>query len=86
MNRVPFQDISVLKEDDRIALIGKTVMEEPSSLADKPRIIGFFVDNDEKADRYIKKLKELYPTIRIIDSNHYDSAGTVLVRVAGPLR
>lgn len=43
-----YADLADLPEDDRIAIIGRT--------AESGQTVGFFVDDDEKADRYIKKL------------------------------
>ncbi len=69
-----FADLADMPEDDRIAIIAR--------VAAAGKIVGFIVDDDTKADRYIQKLAA-FP-VRIID--RAPSAlvkGTVLVRV-GP--
>ncbi len=43
-----YADLASLPEDDRIAVIRETVAQGIS--------VGIFVDDDEKADRYIEKL------------------------------
>lgn len=47
-----FADLADLPEDDRIRVIGET--------AEHGERVGFFVDDDAKADRYIKKLTERF--------------------------
>ena len=79
-------DLHRLSENDRIELIGRSVMAVPSSSADKPPLNGFIVETEEKADRYIRKLEKQFPGIRIVDRGPGPAAGTVLVRIAGPLR
>ena len=68
-----FADLADLSEDDRIAIIAKT--------AAAGVIVGFVVDDEPKADRYIAKLSA-YP-VRVIDRGPGPVFGTVLVRV-GP--
>ena len=80
-----FADISDHDEDTRIDMIGKATMSGKQSSADKPLIIGFVVDDHEKADRYVKKLQEKFPTIRIIDRFDGPVPNVVTVRVAPPL-
>ncbi len=43
-----FADLADLPEDDRIEIIGRNAMQGQR--------VGFIVDDDEKADRYIEKL------------------------------
>ena len=43
-----FADLADLPEDERIRIIGET--------AERGERVGFFVDDDAKADRYIQKL------------------------------
>lgn len=67
-----FADIADLPEDDRIALIAATAATQ---------IVGFFVDDDVKADRYIKKLGK---RVRLIErKSNLPVEGAVFVKV-GP--
>jgi hypothetical protein len=70
-----YADLADLPEDDRITSIGKT--------AAAGNVVGVVVDDDAKADRYIKKLSRRFPNVRVIDRGAGPVAGTVLVRV-GP--
>ena len=69
-----FADIADLPEDERIRLIAAQA---------ESQIVGFFVEDDPKADRYIKKL-EKYP-IRFIDRKSFQlqTVTVIMVRV-GP--
>ena len=69
-------DLNALSEDERITLIGASVME-PASSAE--------LETDAKADRYIRKLQKQFPGIRVVDRGP-GPAGTIMVKVAGPLR
>ena len=51
-----FKDLHKLKEDERIKMIYDAVMKMGMKGA-------FVVETNEKADRYMAKLKELAPTI-----------------------
>ena len=67
-----FADIADLPEDDCIAIIAE---------ASRTQIVGFFVDDDAKADRYIRKLGE---RVRVIErKSNVLVNGTVFVKV-GP--
>jgi hypothetical protein len=79
-------DLHRLNENQRIKLIGESVMKGPQSSADKPMMNAFIVEDDTKADRYIRKLTARFPGIRIIDRRPGPTANTILVRIAGPLR
>jgi hypothetical protein len=68
-----YADLASLPEDERIAIIGQTASTS---------IVGFFVDDDAKADRYIEKLKK-YPVRLIERRSDVLVRGTVFVRV-GP--
>lgn len=70
-----YADLADLPENERIAIIGQT--------AASGQVVGFFVDDDAKADRYLKKLLAGY-SVRLIDRKK-DAVvkGTVMVRV-GP--
>ena len=70
-----FADLADLPEDARIDIIGHT--------ASSGALVGFVVDDDEKADRYIQKLSERFK-VRIVDRGAGPVANTVLVRV-GPI-
>ena len=79
-----YADLGDFKENDRIDMIGNAVMKQPASSSDKPVIIAFITDNNEKADRYIKKLQKKFPGIRVID--RFDGPVPNTVRVGPPLR
>jgi hypothetical protein len=81
-----FADIADFDEDDRIERIGKAVMKAPRSSADKPVVVAFVVEDDAKADRYIKKLQKRFPGIRVIDRFPGPVPDTVSVRMGGPRR
>lgn len=68
-----YADLADLPEDERIKIIADT--------AASGSIVGFFVDDEQKADRYIKKLAK-YP-VRIIDRKPGLVANTIMIRV-GP--
>ena len=79
-------DLYNLNENDRIQMIGESVMTAPQSSGKRPPMNGFIVENDAKADRYVEKLRKLFPGIRVIDRHPGPTPNTVLVRVAGPLQ
>lgn len=68
-----YADLYELPEDQRIRVIA-----EAASLGN---VVGFVVEDDAKADRYITKLQE-YP-VRIIDRKAGPVKNTIIVRV-GP--
>jgi hypothetical protein len=68
----PFADLHKLPEDERIDLIGHYTMHETKT-------IGFVVEDDEKADRYIAKLKAKFPGI-VVDAR-FPLAGQVCIRL-----
>lgn len=75
----PYLDIADHGEDDRIDIIGHRAMVHQE-------IVGFVVEADgAKADRYIRKLREKFPLIRVIDKSKGPVAGTELVRVGPPI-
>jgi hypothetical protein len=45
------------------------------------KLVGFFVDDDAKADRYLAQLLARFPTITLVDRRPF--RGVVLVRVRG---
>ena len=81
-----FFDLKRLNENERIDLIGRSVMDEPASSADKPTMNGFIVENEAKADRYVAKLEKRFPGIRIISRGPGPTPGLILIRVGPPLR
>lgn len=83
----PYLDLHSLTENQRIEMIGKSVMDAPRSSADQPLVAAFVVEDDVKADRYIAKLLKKFPSIRIIDRTPGPVVGmSVTVRVGAPLR
>ena len=79
-----FADLESLPEDDRIDVIGNTTMTCGNPFATEPFIVGFIVESEEKADRYIEKLKKKFPEIVIIGKGAGPVKGTVAVRVGPP--
>jgi hypothetical protein len=49
-----YADIAEFDEDTRIEMIGNAVMSGPKSSADKPVMAAFVVEDDAKADHYIR--------------------------------
>jgi len=79
MKMPPYRDIADDPEDDRIRQIGEATMR-------RKLIVGFITDKEEgKPERYIRKLLERYPGIRVIYQGDGPVADTVLVKVAPPL-
>ena len=75
----PFKDIADNSEDERIREIGEKTMCEKL-------VVGFVTDSEAgKAERYIRKLQERFPGIRVIYQGDGPVAETVLVKVAPPL-
>ena len=73
-----FADIADHDEDKRIEIIGHRVMAHFEQVA-------FITDDDEgKADRYIAKLQERFPGIRVIERGKGPVKGTVYVKVGPP--
>lgn len=70
----PFIDLYTLSEADRIDLIGNAAVNGA--------VVGFVVEDDEKADRYVKQLRERFQ-VHVIDRGPGPVANTVLVKV-GP--
>lgn len=71
-----YADAFALPEDDRIELIGET--------AAAGALVGVIVEDDAKADRYVKKLTERFiGRVRIVDRMKGPVKNTILIRV-GP--
>lgn len=62
----------------QVEAIGRAVMDNPG------KIIGFVVDNQEKADRYKKRLTDLFPEAKILLELNIPSG--VLVKVTKKLK
>ena len=76
----PFKDIADNPEDERIREIGEKTMREKL-------VVGFITDSEAgKAERYIRKLTERFPGIRVIYRGDGPVAETVLVKVGPPLK
>lgn len=74
-----YKDLGDHDEDERIRQIGEKTMREKL-------IVGFVTDDEEgKADRYIRKLQERFPGIRVIDRGCGPVDATVWVKVGPPL-
>lgn len=70
-----FADMGDFAEDDRITAIGQAAM--------KGNLVGFIVEDDEKADRYVKKLRAQFPLVSVVDRMAGPVKNTILVRVRG---
>lgn len=75
-----------MNENEQIDRIGRMVMNCTPNSTERPRITGVVVDNQDKATRYISKLKAKFPGIRVIDQGPGLTEGTVLIRLSGPLQ
>lgn len=76
-----YKDLGDETEDERIRQIGTATMGEKA-------VVGFVVDKEEDdgiAERYITKLKERFPGIRVIYKADGPVADTTFVKVAPPL-
>ena len=76
-----YSDLSDLSEDERIKQIGSSVMD-----VGEYKTVGFVVEDHDKADRYIGKLKDSFPGINIIGKGPGPIADTVLVKVGPPVQ
>ena len=75
----PYKDLGGLAEDDRIREIGEKCMRDKL-------VVGFVVDDEpDKPERYIRKLKERWPGIRVEHVGPGPVAETILVRVGPPV-
>jgi hypothetical protein len=73
-----YADIADHEEDARIDIIGSTVMKHRKTVA-------FITDSDPgKADRYIRKLTERFPGIKILGRFNGPVLNTVSVKVGPP--
>jgi hypothetical protein len=74
-----YKDLADEEEDERIRQIGEKTMGE--------RLVVGFVTDDEpgKAERYVSKLQERFPGIRVVYQGEGPVMRTVLVKVAPPV-
>lgn len=70
-----YADVADHPEDDRIRMIGKA--------ASAGALVGFIVEDDPKADRYIAKLAKMFPLVSVVDRMPGPVKNTILVRVRG---
>ena len=74
-----YKDIADEPEDERIRQIGDKVMRERLT-------VGVLTDSEPgKAERYIAKLKERYPGIRVVYQGPGPVADVTLIKVAPPV-
>lgn len=76
-----YQDLSQMPEKDRIMHMGKMLMELARIDPSKQHSGAFLVDNDEKADRYIKKLGMAFPDIEVLSRGNGPVPKTVMVKI-----
>lgn len=73
MKNLPhFGDLFKFNEDKRIDIIGSYAMRDG-------KVVGFVVEDEKKANRYIKKLKEKFPMVK--ETGRFMLAGQVCVKV-----
>lgn len=73
----PYLDLYSLSEDERIGMIGHRAIDHRETVA-------FIVENDFKADRYIRKLKANFPTIEVVERFPIESC--IGVKVGPPVQ
>lgn len=72
-----YADIANRDEDSRIDIIGRTAMTG--------KIVAFVTDDEPgKVERYIEKLKNKFPDVKVIEQVKGLIAGTVSVRIGIP--
>lgn len=54
-----YADVADMPEDQRILVIGNMAMAG--------KVVAFIVEDDEKADRYMRKLREKFPKLVEVD-------------------
>lgn len=70
-----FLDVADFDEDDRITMIGRQVTKYK-------KMVAFIVEDNEKADRYMRKLKKKFPTIKEIGRGKGPMPDVIYVKVA----
>lgn len=71
-------------EDEQIDIIGSTLMDAVVTSTGKPFTAGLCID-DYKVDRYLKKLKEKYPKVRVVGEFPGIVPNTKIIHLQGPL-
>lgn len=74
MSPAKYADLADFPEDDRIVAIGK--------VAEGGKVVAFIVENEAKADRYIRKVL-LDFNVKVLERGRGPVEGTVYVKV-GP--
>jgi hypothetical protein len=72
-----YVDLHSISENRRIDLIAHQIKDHKST-------VGFIVEDDPKADRYISKLKALVPNMEIVYRGPGPVPATILVKVRTP--
>lgn len=72
-----YLDMGDSTEDDRLAMIGHSAIVHKET-------VGFVVENTAKAKRYVERLKELFPTIRIVEQFPFHEF--IVVKVGPPVQ
>lgn len=67
-----YADIADLPEDDRITILG--------TMAEQGQIVGFFVDTEVMADRYLRKLTKRF-RVELVDRSADVVKNTVFVKI-----
>ena len=76
-----YRDIADMEEDNRIASIGLVALERPG------KEIAFITDNEPgKAERYIEKLAQRFPSLVVVKRFDGPTPGTVSVIITRPLQ
>ena len=70
-----FVDLHNLSEDARIEMIGHRAVDHKERVA-------FVVEDDEKADRYVAKLKAKFPSVSVVERFAGPVPGVITVKVA----
>jgi Lhr-like helicase len=73
-----YVDCQTLSEDERIEVIGKAVLRGRNPVA-------IFVETKEKAERYLAKLREKFPSLVVVDRGSPGPGNTVAVRIGPPV-
>ena len=76
MAKTPFMDIANLTEDQRCHLIGHQAADG--------KVVGFVVEDSDKADRYLAKIKAEFPQVIELERVPGPVPNTILVRVGLP--
>lgn len=82
---IPVNDLHTMTEDERIELIGLTANQ---MIMGRHPAIAFIVEDSDKADRYIEKLKEKFPGIVVLKRypGPVDQTYTVEIKFGGTIQ